>query len=126
MTDPGSYTFSDPKQSFGTWITQKKRHLSTATHYRFLHKSFLGLYSLSLVLFYALSLAMLALNYSIFPVIGLFVIRTAVQYIIMAKCLRQLNEKDLLPFVAVYEPMLLLLNAGVMISNVIRKPVRWK
>lgn len=126
MTDPGSYTFSDPKQTFGKWITQKKRHLSTATHYRYLHKFLLGFYSLSLVLFYALTILLLVLNISIFPVIGLFILRAITQYTVMAKCMRQLNEKDLIPFVPVYELMLLLLNAGVMISNIFRKPVRWK
>lgn len=126
VTDPGSYTFSDPKQTFGKWITQKKRHLSTASHYRFLHKFFLGSYSLSLLLFYSITILMLALNYSIIPVISLFMFRVITQYIVMAKCMRQLNEKDLVPFLPVYELMLLLLNAGVMISNIFRKPVRWK
>jgi hypothetical protein len=126
MTDPGSYTFSDPKQTFGKWITQKKRHLSTATHYRFIHKFLLGIYSLSLILFYLLTILLLGLNISIFPVTGLFVLRAVTQYIIMAKCMRQLGEKDLVPFVPVYELILLLLNTGTMISNIFRKPVRWK
>jgi cellulose synthase/poly-beta-1,6-N-acetylglucosamine synthase-like glycosyltransferase len=126
MVNPGSYTFSDPKQTFGKWITQKKRHLSTSTHYRFSHKFMLGLYAFSLVSFYALLIGMLALNISISIVLGLFVIRLGVQYLVLTRCMKQLNERDLIPLIPVYEGMLLLLNAGVMVSNVFRKPSRWK
>ncbi len=126
MTDPGSQTFSDPKQTFGKWITQKKRHLATATHYKFIHRFLLGFYSLTLLMFYALTIGLLAFNLSPFVVLALFIIRLIIQYAIMNRCLKKLNERDLLLFVPVYEPMLLLLNAGVMISNVFRKPVRWK
>jgi cellulose synthase/poly-beta-1,6-N-acetylglucosamine synthase-like glycosyltransferase len=124
--DPAGYTFSDPKQTFGKWFTQKKRHLSTSTHYRFLHKFLLGLYSFSLVAFYTLLVVMLILNISAVAVLAMFVIRLAVQYIVLARCMKKLNEKDLVPFVPVYEPILLLLNTGTMISNIFRKPVRWK
>ncbi len=126
MTHPDSYTFSDPKQTFGKWITQKRRHLSTATHYRLLHKFLLGFYSLSLITYYLLTIMLLGLNISVFAVIGLFIIRASTQYVVISRCLRQLNEKDLIPLIPVYEVILLLLNAGIMLSNIFRKPVRWK
>lgn len=126
VTDPESYTFSNPKQTFGQWITQKKRHLSTATHYRRLHKSLLGLYALSLILFYSLAILLAALQISLIPVAGLFLLRTLVQYLVMSRCMRQLNERDLTPLIPVYELTLLLLNGGIMVSNIFRKPVRWR
>jgi hypothetical protein len=126
MVNPESYTLSDPKESFGTWVTQKKRHLSTSHHYKFKHKFILGLYSFSLVLFYVLFVVMLACNWSVIPVLGLFVLRMITQYIVLSGCLRQLNEKDLLPLLPFYEILLMLFNAGILVSNVIRKPTRWK
>jgi cellulose synthase/poly-beta-1,6-N-acetylglucosamine synthase-like glycosyltransferase len=126
MVNPESYTLSDPKESFGTWITQKKRHLSTSHHYKFRHKFILGLYSFSLVLFYGLFVLMLACNWSVIPVLCLFLLRVITQYVVLSGCLRQLNEKDLLPLLPFYEILLMLFNAGILVSNLIRKPTRWK
>jgi cellulose synthase/poly-beta-1,6-N-acetylglucosamine synthase-like glycosyltransferase len=123
---PDSYTFSDPKQTFGNWITQKKRHLATSHLYKFRHKLLLGVYSFSQVAFYVLFILMLSLNWSVIPVAGIFLLRTIVHYVVFARCLRQLNEKDLVPFLPFYEIFILLFNGGVFVSNIIRKPTRWK
>jgi len=126
MVEPGSYTYSDPKRSFEKWFTQKKRHLSTSDHYRLKHKILLGTYSASLWMFYLLFVLLLSLNYSIIPVLGIFFVRLLAQYIIFNRCLHRLGEKDLLPFVWLYETLLLLLNSGIMISNIFHKSTRWK
>ena len=126
MVHPESYTLSDPKQTMEQWITQKKRHLSTSHLYKFKHKILLGLYAFSLVTFYALFILLLALNWSPIPVLGIFVLRLISQYIVLTRCMRQLNEKDLIPFLPFYEFLLLMFNVGILISNIIRKPTRWK
>lgn len=126
MVQPGSYTYSTPKRTFEKWFTQKKRHLSTMMHYRFKHKFLLGTYSSSLWMFYFLFILLLSLNFPIIPVLGIFIIRLLSQYIIWYRCLRRLGEKDLLPFVLFYEILLLLLNSGIMVSNIFRKSTRWK
>jgi len=126
MVDPESYTFSDPKQTFGTWITQKKRHLSTSHLYKAKHKILLGLYVFTQAVFYILFILQLALNLSVIPVLGIFCLRLISQYIVFSGCLRKLNEKDLVPLLPFYEIMILIFNAGIMVSNVIHKPTRWK
>ena len=123
---PGSFTISEPKKTFGHWITQKRRHITTARHYRFIHKFLLGSYSYILFCYYFLFALMLAMNYSIFPVIGLFVLRLAVQYMILSRCFRKLNEKDLILFIPLLEIVLLLLNTGISITNFFRRPTKWK
>jgi glycosyltransferase involved in cell wall biosynthesis len=126
MVHPDSYTFSDPKNSAGSWITQKRRHFSTNHLYRFHHRLLLGAYAASLFTFYTLLILLPALNWSVIPVLALFVLRMITQYIVFAGCFRRLNERDLIPLIPLYEILLLLVNAGVFISNVIRKPSRWK
>ncbi|MDP1622312.1 MAG: glycosyltransferase [Bacteroidales bacterium] len=126
MVHPASYTFSEPKPSFGKWITQKKRHLLTSHHYKFKHKALLGLYAFSQISFYLLFVLLVALNWSAIPVLGMFLLRLISQYIVFSGCLRKLNEKDLVPFIPIYELMLLIFNSGILISNVVRKPTRWK
>jgi cellulose synthase/poly-beta-1,6-N-acetylglucosamine synthase-like glycosyltransferase len=126
MVHPDSFTLSDPKDTLGKWITQKKRHLSTSNLYRLKHKILLGLYSFSLVAFYALFIVLLALNWSPVPALGIFLLRLITQYVVLASCMGRLHEKDLVPFLPFYEILLLLFNAGILISNIIRKPTRWK
>ena len=126
VVHPSGYTFSDPKESLETWITQKKRHLSTSHLYKIKHKILLGLYAFSLVAFYTLFILLLALNWSPVPVLGIFLLRLISQYVVLSSCFKQLNEKDLVPFLPIYEILLLVFNSGVMISNMIRKPTRWK
>ena len=123
---PESFTRSDPKRSLGDWIIQKKRHLSTSRHYKFRHKFLLGLYSLTQLLFYGLFILMLALNWSVIPVAGIFLLRLVSQYIVFTRCLRKLGEKDLAVFIPFYEILLLLFNAGVLVSNMVKKSSRWK
>lgn len=124
--DPASFTFSEPKKSFGHWITQKRRHLSTSTHYRFSHKLLLGLYSASMLLFYSLFILMLSMNYSVIPVLGIFIVRMGVQYLILGSGFRKLNEKDLVLFIPLLEIVLLLLNAVIGVTNIFSKPSKWK
>ena len=126
VINPDSYTLSEPKKTFGQWITQKRRHLTTSAHYRFRYKFLLGLYSLSLLLYYLLFVLMITLNYSVFPVLGLFALRMAVQYLIFSRCFRQLHEKDLILFILLLEIVLLLVNTGVGIINLFRRPNTWK
>lgn len=123
---PDSFTISEPKKTFGHWMTQKRRHITTARHYRFIHKFLLGTYSYILFCYYFLFALMLAMNYSVFPVIGLFVLRLAIQYLVFSRCFRKLNEKDLILFIPLLEIVLLLLNAGIGITNLFRRPTKWK
>lgn len=123
---PDSFTISDPKKTFGHWMTQKRRHLTTAKHYRFKHKFLLGSYSFSLLMYYVLSLIMLSLSYSVVPVTGLFLLRMAIQYLILSRCFRQINEKDIILSIPLLEIVILLLNTGIAISNLVRRPNTWK
>lgn len=120
------FTFSEPKKTFSNWITQKRRHLTTSSHYRFKFKFLLGLYSLSLFSFYFFFVLMLSLNFSLFPVLGLFLLRIVVQYLVLAGCFGKLGEKDLILFIPLLEVVLLLLNIGIGITNFFRKPNKWK
>ncbi len=126
VVHPDSYTFSDPKRTAGEWITQKRRHLTTGHLYRFRHKLLLGTYAASLAAFYTLLILLPALNWSPLPVAGLFLLRLITQYIVFSGVLRRLDGKDLLPLVPVYEILLILMNAGIAVANLIHPPTRWK
>ena len=126
MAHPDSFTFSDPQKSLAKWVLQKKRHLLTSSHYKFRHQLMLWLYAFTLVAFYSVFIVLLSLNWSVFPVLGLFVLRLISQYVVFGRCMKQLNERDLILFLPFYEILLILFNGGIMISNIFHKPTRWK
>jgi len=53
-------------------------------------------------------------------------LRLGIQYLILAGCFRKLNEKDLVLFIPFLEIVLLLLNTVIGITNIFRKPTKWK
>lgn len=54
-----SFMVSEPKKTHLEWKKQKRRHLSTGQYYKSRHKFWLGLYSVSHILFYLLMFASL-------------------------------------------------------------------
>jgi cellulose synthase/poly-beta-1,6-N-acetylglucosamine synthase-like glycosyltransferase len=126
VANPESFTLSQPKKSFKEWWTQKKRHLSTSRYYRWRHKFLLRLYIFSTVLFYALFALLLALNYTIFPVLALFILRLAIQLFIFRKTLARLNEKGIWLLVPLFEIILILINTALTVSAFMSKETKWK
>ena len=126
VANPESFTLSQPKKSFKEWWTQKKQHLSTSRYYRWRHKFLLRLYIFSTVLFYALFALLLALNYTIFPVLALFILRLAIQLFIFRKTLARLNEKGIWLLVPLFEIILILINTALTISAFMSKETKWK
>ena len=50
--DKRAYTISKPNRNWGSWISQKHRHLSVGKFYRLKHKLTLGAFHLSNMIFY--------------------------------------------------------------------------
>jgi glycosyltransferase involved in cell wall biosynthesis len=126
VVDPESFTFSRAKTTFRDWWIQKTRHLSTGRYYRPGHKFLLGLYSLSMVLFYACFAILLALNCTIFFVLALFILRLTVQLLIFRNTLTRLNEKGIWLLVPFFDIMLILLNTAFSVSAGLSKKKRWE
>jgi glycosyltransferase involved in cell wall biosynthesis len=123
---PQSFTFSEPKRKFSAWWYQKKRHLTTSGQYRFLHKLYLGLYHLNILIFPALILVLLLLQYQILLVAAIVLIKWVVQWIIFGKASKKLKEKKILLISPVLETILAVLTSLIYITNIFNKPGRWK
>ncbi len=92
-----AFTLSEPPDSWGQWIKQKRRHYSTAKYYRPVHKFLLGLYSLSHFLFYPL-LVVTFILFSWQMALLVFMMRFIIQAFVFYPTMKKLNEKDLYPF----------------------------
>ncbi len=96
VLQPEAFTYSKPKSTFGTWIYQKKRHMSTGSHYKGRDRTLIGAYYFSLFLFWlAVILTILVkLNWQI--IVGIVTLRLLIQMIVCWKGYKKLGEADLL------------------------------
>jgi len=122
--NPDSFTYSTPKKTWKAWLTQKRRHITTAKHYKNKHKFLLGVYyfgNLGFWLTCFISLYFLPITI----VLCLLGLRVVFQYIATSKAAVKLSEKNLLFFLPVLEIFLVFTQLTIFIANTIVKPKRW-
>ncbi len=124
--DPGAFTYSEPKISTGKWFTQKRRHMTTGSHYRFIHKFLLGLYSSTQLLFWLFLVLLLAWNFAWLFVLSVLLLKWVSQYVVVGRCMNRLQEKQLIAWIPLLEWVTLLLQIVIVGSNFIVKPRKWK
>lgn len=124
-TNPSSFTYSIPKKTWKAWKLQKRRHATTASHYKLKHKLLLALYYTSNLLFWVLGIVCFFLIDWKIP-LALVTLRFLVQFIVIGKAASKLNEKDLLYFLPLWELFLVWMQMSIFISNKVSKPAQWK
>src|SRR5690606_28466257 len=80
-----SFTESTPKKTYKEWLIQKRRHITTANHYKTKHKLLLALFYTSNMLFWILTIVLLVTLFRWEFVIPLFFIRSISQFIVYNK-----------------------------------------
>lgn len=127
-----SITISEPKTSFSDWALQKRRHISTASHYKFHHKLMLSLFYCSQILFWMLAITVLFLIvYSqldelyLYIALGLIAFRFLLTYITFGLAAKKLKELKLVLFSPFLELFLILSQLLFYVQNLISKPKHW-
>lgn len=123
--NPESFTISEPKKTWSSYIHQKKRHITTASHYKIAHKLLLSFIFLVQVLFWvstALSFALLQWQW----VAALVFFRLLVQFLVIGKAFKKFRESGLIYFLPFLELMLICFQISIFISNIFSKPKHWK
>ncbi|WP_456376431.1 glycosyltransferase [Lutibacter sp.] len=120
-----SFTESTPKTTFKEWIQQKRRHISTASHYKWLHKFLLGTFYSSQLLFWIVSIALLSFLYNWQIVTLLIFLRFLILYLVIGSSSKKLNETDLIIFAPFLELFLIITQMLIFIKNLISKPTHW-
>ncbi|EDP95610.1 glycosyltransferase [Kordia algicida OT-1] len=120
-----SFTISQPKLSFGAWFQQKRRHVSTSSHYKFIHKFLLGTFYITQVIFWILAIFLLFTKIWMLT-LGVFGIRILLQYTIIGFSASKLKEQDTLYLLPILELFLVIIHFGIFITNMTSKPTHWK
>jgi len=121
-----SFTESIPNTKYKNWYKQKRRHISSAKHYKLKHKILLSLIYITNLLFWSLAVFLFTNSYNLFIVLGLFALRLTIQYIIIGFSAKKLKEKDLLVLLPFLELFLIISQFIIFINNLILKPNHWK
>jgi biofilm PGA synthesis N-glycosyltransferase PgaC len=92
---PDSFTLSEPKRSWSTWIQQKRRHSSVSKYYKASDKRKLGGIWLANFLFYLSIVAGCIYPGLLFPTLGILFLRIILQCVIFGMAGRRLYSKNL-------------------------------
>ncbi|WP_067149644.1 glycosyltransferase [Pseudotamlana agarivorans] len=121
-----SFTLSVPKKSYKAWYLQKRRHVSTAQHYKSSHKVLLALLYISNFLFWVLALVLFIAQIKWQIILGAFAFRLSLQYLILGLASKKLKETDLILLFPLLEFFLVITQLTIFINNIISKPKHWK
>ncbi len=123
--DKAAITYSKPKKTLKQWRIQKARHLTTAPLYTSGSRSRIAFSYLSQYYFYfsLLGLTLSVKTLLLIPI--LFLLKTIVQWLVLNKVTKKLNEKDLLAASFFYELILLFIYPIFHITKLFYKPNKW-
>jgi len=121
-----SFTYSKPHTNFKKWIYQKRRHISTANHYKPIHQFLLGMFYISQFAFWFLGLFLLFTSSNLILISALFGFRLVFQYLIYGFSAKKLQESDLFIYLPFLELILISIQLRIFIQNLFQKPKNWK
>lgn len=126
QTHVDSHTFSEPKTTLKSWITQKRRHLTTGTHYNAVTKLLLGVFMLSQTFFFISACVGVFHPSIVYAILGGFLLLLVVKMICYWPVMRLLGEQDLFLLSPILEPFMLIFNVVLFMSNQIVASKKWK
>ena len=121
-----SFTTSKPETTIKNWFNQKRRHVSTAKHYKLKHKVLLALLYTSQLFFWLLATILFITTFKWQIVLSLFVLRICIQFFVVGFSAKKLGETDTLLLLPFLELFLIIAQLTIFINNLISKPNHWK
>ncbi|MBK6341881.1 MAG: glycosyltransferase [Flavobacteriales bacterium] len=125
VADPHSFMTTRPTPDLPTWIRRKRRHYTTAVHYRFGHQVLLMLLPLARLVFWSALIMLLLRQRWVESAIGLGAQLLLLQPVAIA-ALRRLQAGAIAWLALPLEWLFLLLDPLLYASTILVKPKRWK
>ncbi|RMG77282.1 MAG: glycosyltransferase [Bacteroidetes bacterium] len=125
VVNPRSFTVSAPKKTFKEWAWQKKRHLTTAKHYRFTHQIILMILIFSKYSFFSALIFNSVQNPLNTLVLSAFSTWFVMHLTVIKLNMIKLEEKGFWLLSPFLEILLLIIYPIFTVSNFFHKPGRW-
>jgi glycosyltransferase involved in cell wall biosynthesis len=113
----GTHTRSIPCSGLKEWITQKKRHLTTAPYYKVSDKVLLITESGTRVIFYTAFIVLLSFSFMWPWVLSVFGLRVLTQFIVFYLAQKKLNEPGILTYLIFFDIFSPVINGILFLSN---------
>lgn len=120
-----SIVYSLPKTTWKEYFRQKKRHLSVSKFYKFGDRLRLGILFVSQIGFWFSLIALLCMWHEPYFVIGGFVLRVLIQYIIYYKADRMLGDKFKTWLTPLLDVLYVMYYIGTGITAVASRNIKW-
>jgi cellulose synthase/poly-beta-1,6-N-acetylglucosamine synthase-like glycosyltransferase len=123
-----AHTRSVSRSTFSEWITQKKRHMTTAPYYKARDKFLLVLEPSARIIFYATFTVLLSWLFMWPYLLIIFGLRLISQVTVMALAQKRLNEPGLAGYSLIFDIFSPVINGMILLSNTRRRPGKnkWK
>lgn len=123
--EPESFIYSEPKNTWKSWVKQKQRHFSTASNYRLINKLLLGIFPLSM-LFMLISFIILLFKFEWWLfVLCTFMFRMVIYWIIYGRVFKKLEVKDLIIWFPIFELIHFIVMPFIYYSTDRTEPNKW-
>ncbi|MFO8054667.1 MAG: glycosyltransferase [Bacteroidales bacterium] len=124
--EQNGFTISRSTATFGHWVKQKRRHLTTGKYYKPRHKLMLGVFNISRFVFWATLIALLIRFFNAGYVITSGILLLGTFLFILKNIMRKFDEKHLLLLSPFLDIILLISYVFITFANLMRKPDKWK
>ncbi|MFY7810931.1 MAG: glycosyltransferase [Flavobacterium sp.] len=121
-----SFVYSEPKKTWKEWILQKRRHITTAKYYKFFDQFQLSILFISQFLFFLFAIILISFLHQWILVLSLIAFRYLINFIIIGKSTKKLNETNLTIWYPILEINLIIIQFYIFFKNIISKPKYWR
>lgn len=124
--DKDAVVESIPKADWSSFWHQKRRHMYTGRRYKSIHKILLVLQPVSYLAFIISGILLLVFNNWMYIVLIAIGVRMLLQLLIFRQSSRWLGQADVLIFIPLLEPFIVLMTGFIHLANASAKPSKWK
>lgn len=124
--DKDAVVESIPKADWSSFWHQKRRHMYTGRRYKPIHKILLVLQPVSYLAFIISGILLLVFNNWMYIVLIAIGVRMLLQLLIFRQSSRWLGQADVLIFIPLLEPFIVLMTGFIHLANASAKPSKWK
>lgn len=123
---PDSFCVSDAKKTWSEWYAQKSRHYTTSSNYKLFKKLLLGIYPLTLLLFYIFFVILLINNWMYWITLLIFLTVILNKWIILGFTMKKLDQKSFIAGVILWDVFYAIITPIVFYTTEQSTETRWR
>ena len=121
-----AHTISEGELSWKRFVLQKRRQLSAGVHYKKKDQLRLAIFGATSFLFYGLFVILLIFTPNTLLILGIFVLKQVLEFLLFKNLAKRLRVDDLLPFISFLEPLYIFSLTAIGVSTRFWKVKQWK